>query len=130
VKSLLFVSLPVLPPEILPVELKRIEAVSRRRNAQAAVTGALICTEWQFAGVLEGEGEAVEGVMARIRDDSRHHKVVVAEERTIARRVFRNWSLAYSGGSMFARKLVSPLFSDPCETSAGKLRLFITEMAR
>ena len=129
-KSLLFVSYPAIRPGDLPAELHLIDMVSRRRNAEAQVTGALICTEWQFAGVLEGEAKAIEGVMERIHLDKRHQKIVIVEERAILRRSFSGWKLAYWGDSLFARKLVSPLFAEPDKAATTSLHYFMREMAR
>lgn len=129
-KSVLFVSYPAIQPSDLPAELHLIELVSRRRNAEAQVTGALMCTEWQFAGVLEGEPRAVEVVMERIHLDRRHQKILVADERVIATRSFVGWKLAYWGDALYARKLVSPLFLEPSRASATNLRTFLREMAR
>jgi hypothetical protein len=107
-------------------EVDRIAAVARRENERLAVTGALVFTRAHFAQVLEGEKDAVDTLMQRIRADSRHESVTVVSQGGRDGRLFPRWSMAYSGGSLYVDRHIKPLLSpaaeqDATERLAGKL---------
>jgi hypothetical protein len=99
-------------------EVDRIVAVARRENARLGVTGALIFTRAHFAQVLEGDRQAVETLMARIRGDSRHDRVTVVAEGPRDERLFPQWSMAYSGGSLYVDRHIKPLLAPAAEPGA------------
>lgn len=76
-------------------EIDRLVASARRRNRQLDVTGALLVCDGRFAQVLEGQEILVEELMRKIALDRRHHDVLVRERRSIARRLFADWDLAF-----------------------------------
>ena len=59
--------------------IEAVLAVSRRRNAAAGVTGALMFTRLYFVQALEGPTAAVEATFDRICCDLRHTGVEVVE---------------------------------------------------
>ena len=83
-----------------------IVAVSRARNARLQVTGALITSPGRFAQILEGPRAAVDELMDSIRRDRRHAEVEVLLYDAIDGRRFPDWSLAYSGASVFVDGLI------------------------
>ena len=127
--SLLFVSEHAIDLAEFDVELYRIEQASRRRNAELGITGALASTRKHFAGVLEGDREALTGTMARITRDPRHTRITVVEDPKIDERRFARWSLCYSGPSLFAERLVAPLMAEAAPDSVTRLRHFMQGLA-
>jgi Sensors of blue-light using FAD len=115
-------------------EVDRIVAVARRENARLAVTGALVFTRAHFAQVLEGDEQAVEALMERIRKDRRHGQVTVVSQGERDARLFPQWSMAYSGGSLYVDRHIKPLLAaapEPGATGplAGKLVRLMREFA-
>lgn len=107
--SLLYVSEATLcePWGAEPVE--GIVEVALERNAALDVTGALVFTGGHFAQVLEGTAANVEELMASIRRDKRHKAIAIVETKAIVRRLFADWSLAYTGSSSFVERHITPL---------------------
>ena len=109
--------------EVAPVggterEVRTILDASRRNNAAAGITGALLFTASGFAQVLEGPREVVERCFERISGDPRHADVTVLSFTPTERRSFPDWSMGFNGR-------VSPDVADPLvhlladTTSAG-----------
>lgn len=71
--------------------------VSRRNNARAGVTGALIYNRGSFGQVLEGPEAAVEDTFGRIEADPRHAEIQVLDLKTIDARAFGDWSMGFVG---------------------------------
>lgn len=67
----------------------------RLRNKQLNITGVLIYLEGVFIQVLEGDKDAVLGVLESIKRDSRHEEVTVFYEADLSGRVFDEWHMAY-----------------------------------
>ena len=78
-------------------EIEGILAASRRNNARAGVTGALIFNRSTFGQVLEGPEAAVEETYERIEADPRHHDVEVLDLRSVEARAFGDWSMGFVG---------------------------------
>lgn len=78
-------------------EVQRILEASRRNNARARITGALLFTRGRFAQILEGEYRAVERVFETIQNDERHTGVVALQFEAVPARGFGPWSMAYVG---------------------------------
>lgn len=78
-------------------EVQAILQSSRRNNAAAGVTGALMFNAGCFAQVLEGPLGAVEAVFERIQQDPRHAGVSVIDSSPIDERRFANWAMAFVG---------------------------------
>lgn len=67
-----------------------------------------------FVQVLEGDREAIEGTMDRIRNDPRHTAVTVACDREVTTRAFGNWGMC--------RGDVEPDFIDRTAYLVGYIR--------
>jgi hypothetical protein len=99
-------------------EVDRIVAVARRENERLGVTGALMFTQAHFAQVLEGDQAAVETLMQRIRRDPRHELVTIVSAGARDGRLFPQWSMAYSGGSLYVDRHIKPLLGPVAEHGA------------
>lgn len=71
--SLLYVSTPCALPN--PAEMAQIIAVAHVNNPRESISGLLLWSDASFAQILEGPGEAVDAMFARIRRDARHRDV-------------------------------------------------------
>ena len=95
---LVYVSRNALPADGDPrAEIERILDVSRRNNARAGVSGALMFNAGLFAQVLEGSRFAVEETFERIQCDERHDDVRILEFGPVAERRFDAWSMTWAG---------------------------------
>ena len=90
-------------------EVDQILATSRRNNARAGVTGALMFNHGCFAQALEGPHDALQGVFERIQCDPRHSRVVVLAFEPVAQPAFAEWSMAYVGADPGALEEFSDL---------------------
>ena len=110
-KSVLYVSRASLPPEDTMLSVEALVGEARRRNQALHITGALIFTGHHFAQLVEGPAEQVDRLMASIMQDSRHRSVRQFDEQPADRRLFPEWSLAYSGPSTYVDRHVRELFA-------------------
>lgn len=67
---------------------------SRMYNQKRDITGALLYRNGFFLQILEGNNEAVDDLVSRIRKDVRHTAFTVLYSGEASRRVFPNWSMA------------------------------------
>ena len=76
-------------------QVDQILTVSRHRNAQAGITGALMFTGLYFVQALEGPAAAVEATFDRICCDLRHSSVEVVECGPVLEPAFGDWSMSH-----------------------------------
>ena len=75
-------------------EVDGIGLKSSQNNARDGVTGILLSAHEFFFQILEGEEEAVDRVLDRIRNDSRHEGLLILKaENGITTRLFPEWSM-------------------------------------
>ena len=68
---------------------------ARRFNTKSAISGILLFTAQTFLQVLEGPAAEVAALFERIQRDKRHTNVLVLDYRSIDKRDFADWSMAY-----------------------------------
>jgi hypothetical protein len=78
-----------------PAELEEIFELSRRKNTDLGLSGALLVWEDTFVQVLEGDEATVRDLYATIAADPRHESVVLLDADTVDDRVFARWSMAH-----------------------------------
>ncbi|MBY0338374.1 MAG: BLUF domain-containing protein [Acetobacteraceae bacterium] len=76
-------------------EIRAILAASRRNNAAAALTGALLYSGRHFTQVLEGPLDALERTYDRISADLRHSAFDLVQFVPLQARTFGEWGMAY-----------------------------------
>lgn len=77
------------------VELDRLLAASRRRNARDAITGLLLHDEEHFIQALEGEDAVLPSLMRRIESDPRHCGMSYIAASPVSNRMFGRWAMAF-----------------------------------
>ncbi len=70
-----------------------ILATSQRNNDRDGLTGGLAISDGWYLQVVEGNGAALDRLLARLEKDSRHTDIAVLERRPIAGRLFSGWSM-------------------------------------
>ena len=73
--------------------LSQILLTARRNNANAHVTGCLICRGDLYLQLLEGPEEAVARLYDAILEDDRHLEVTRRVQRQIGTRMFDGWAM-------------------------------------
>ncbi len=74
--------------------LDTIFRTSVRNNRRDSITGALALPDGKFVQAIEGRSADIEGLMGRLRADSRHENLIVLGEWPIAARLFPSWAMA------------------------------------
>lgn len=110
-----------------------IVAVSRARNAELGVTGALLHSGTRFAQRIEGPPDAVAALRRSILADPRHDRITTLSEESGNDRLFADWTLAFSGRSRFFGQILDAVELDE-ETQkpevAAAVALLFSEFAR
>jgi hypothetical protein len=73
--------------------LSQILLTARRNNANAHVTGCLICRGDLYLQLLEGPEEAVARIYDSILEDDRHLEVALRVHRQTEMRMFDGWAM-------------------------------------
>lgn len=105
-KPWLYVSTSRIDPDDIAFQVNRIVSVSRSRNAERSVTGALIHSGTRFLQYIEGPPAAVPEIKNSILGDERHENIVTVPVRERYERIFEGWSLAYGGESRFIETVI------------------------
>ena len=67
----------------------------RRNNAAQGVTGMLLYGNGKFLQAIEGEEQVIDDLIATIWADPRHQKIKLLSRRSISRREYADWSMAF-----------------------------------
>ena len=109
--------------------------VSRKKNAQAEITGFLFFDGRNFVQALEGPRENVSKIYSRIINDRRHRDVTLISCTEIKERAFHQWSMGLQEGLDDAtRQNLLNIFSlreiDLSELTAEQLMIFLQKVSR
>ena len=124
--------------ETFAKEVAGILAASRRNNAEAGITGALMFSDGSFGQVLEGPRRAIETTFERIQRDPRHSEVSLLAFEPVTSSTFANWSMGYIGADKLKAAVHSGIAAasgfDPSRLGADALfetlhRLILEEAA-
>lgn len=89
----------------------RIVTTSARNNPSRDVTGFLIYHERRFLQLVEGESEALEGLLEVLRRDPRHRDLTVRYREPALERCFPNWRMRRLGSSTEAMEDILRILS-------------------
>ena len=73
--------------------ISELLGVSQRNNVREGLTGALAVNDGWFLQVIEGPGTALDRLLRRLAEDSRHADVEVLSRRPVSARLFPDWSM-------------------------------------
>ena len=90
-KSLTYTSLAGLDLEA--ADLEAIHRTARELNALEGITGLLIFNGTHFLQIIEGDPEAIDDLVERLRRDPRHSSVEIRDEHEVEERSFPDWSM-------------------------------------
>jgi len=85
------------------------------------LTGALVFSGRYFVQILEGSAASVDNLLGIIRADARHSNMIVINDRSIERRSFSKWRMAYVGPSVFVDRQVGRLAANPSDGEVVRL---------
>jgi len=92
------VSVSYVSTETDPFDDERLAALlaqSRRSNHEHDLTGMLLHRRGRFFQVLEGPQDAVDALIAKIREDARHHDIHILLRENLDDRRFDEWTMGY-----------------------------------
>ncbi|CAN3700333.1 hypothetical protein MMX123_00317 [Microbacterium sp. MM2322] len=92
------VSVSYVSTETDPFDDERLAALlaqSRRSNHEHDLTGMLLHRRGRFFQVLEGPQDAVDALIAKIREDARHHDIRILLREDLDDRRFDEWTMGY-----------------------------------
>ncbi|KQR88285.1 MULTISPECIES: BLUF domain-containing protein [unclassified Microbacterium] len=92
------VSVSYVSTETDPFDDERLAALlaqSRRSNHEHDLTGMLLHRRGRFFQVLEGPQDAVDALIAKIREDARHHDIRILLRENLDDRRFDEWTMGY-----------------------------------
>ena len=81
--------------DVNEAQIVDIHAKALSNNAQKGITGMLLYTKSTFLQVIEGEVDAIDCLMEKIKSDTRHSDVEILVRNSIKQREFTNWSMGY-----------------------------------
>jgi hypothetical protein len=67
---------------------------SQRNNAGRGLTGALAAHGDRYIQVVEGQPEALDGLLRRLENDPRHRDIRLMHREPVAERMFADWTMA------------------------------------
>ena len=79
-------------------DLDAMLATARRNNGASGITGMLLYAEGAFIQVLEGETEALDTTMERIRRNPLHRHILEIHRAEISERSFSGWAMGCRKG--------------------------------
>ncbi|RZK36439.1 MAG: BLUF domain-containing protein [Hymenobacter sp.] len=95
----------------LTVLLMQARALNERKH----ITGALVYGDGQFMQIMEGEEDMIRDLYERVVRDPRHHDVRKLVDRSVAKRSFAQWSMAFGEvpADMFQKLSSIPTYRTP-----------------
>lgn len=67
---------------------------SQRNNAGRGLTGALAAHGDRYIQVVEGQPEALDGLLRRLENDPRHRDIRLMHREPVEKRMFPDWTMA------------------------------------
>ena len=76
-------------------DLLELLAKAREKNQRLGITGMLLYKDGDFIQLLEGDQQAVKGLLNTISADPRHTGTIVMIEEEVDGRLFGDWSMGF-----------------------------------
>ncbi|MBU1324518.1 MAG: BLUF domain-containing protein [Alphaproteobacteria bacterium] len=90
-----------------------ILAESQRNNAHRGLTGALAAHRDRYIQVVEGQPEALDGLLRRLENDPRHRDIRLVHREPVEERVFADWSMASARVTPELAESLDALMAEP-----------------
>lgn len=90
-----------------------ILAESQRNNADRGLTGALAAHGDRYIQVVEGQPEALDGLLRRLESDPRHRDIRLVHREPVSARVFADWSMASARVTPELERSLDALMAEP-----------------
>jgi len=126
-KRIIYCSHATVPMEN-PLNLAEVLGVSARNNRRDEITGVLVFADGMFIQAIEGAEHAVDGLMTRLRSDTRHRDVKVLGDDKAAKRAFPIWVMETPKMRPDRTALLHKLV-EGCEGSYGHALKMMLELA-
>lgn len=97
---------------------------ARIANARLDVTGALYLADGRFLQCLEGEEAVIGALLDRIEHDPRHCDCQVLDRRSISRRVYTGWAMAWLPASPNASLMMKTIVAQTAPACGPDARAF------
>lgn len=95
---------------------------ARIANARLEITGALYLADGRFLQCLEGGDVAIAALLDRIKRDPRHCDCQVLDRRSISRRVYTGWAMAWLPASPSASLMMKTIVAQTMPASGPDAR--------
>lgn len=92
--------------------LKNILKTSQTYNTAHEITGLLLYAEGNFIQVIEGPKQHIEQLFTRIKQDPRHHRILVLVRKHIDHRDFPEFRMGFHTVSLKELSAEFPAFTD------------------
>lgn len=126
-EALIYISQSTLDLDSAAGSIDRIVVQSLRRNPTLELTGALIYTGGHFAQRLEGPSASIDELMEWLGNDVRHTNMTIVERYELSSRLFANWSMAYSGPSLFIERQIHRVLHTPSLPELRRAGAWLTD---
>jgi class 3 adenylate cyclase len=91
-KRIMYIS--TLAQSLTDDEIDQIGQTASENNKKIGITGILLSAHEFFFQILEGDGEKIDRLVERIRQDPRHRDLLILKaEEGVAERLFPDWSM-------------------------------------
>ena len=105
-------------------DLTRIHESARHLNALDGITGLLVFNGSRFLQIVEGNPEAIDDLIERLRSDDRHSAIEIRDDRRVDRRSFPDWSMELvrvNSGYLEAREEIGDALPEGTEPGVRQL---------
>ncbi|MEM9387991.1 MAG: BLUF domain-containing protein [Pseudomonadota bacterium] len=83
-------------PDVSPKDFQEILRQAQENNRDNGITGMLTFNREYFLQTIEGPRAQINGLLAKLINDRRHHDLQVIESKEIKAREWAQWSMNYA----------------------------------
>lgn len=91
---------------------------SQHNNARSGLTGALAAHRDRYIQVIEGQPEALDGLLRRLENDPRHKDIRIVQRSPADERQFAEWTMASARVTPGLAQALDALMAEPDPSGA------------